>query len=166
MNVLHLQVLKQYLLKHPLSCLNLTVNLYLSMINLDLCLYDYFEGDIRPNYFKLKNSQNIPSWRKVFQNTKFNNVLENNFSNKNRIHKFSPRNKLLHNVVCFSCGKFGHKDYSCYLSKYNVFNMNANMKWIPKFVNTNFLGPKQVWVPKCQFWISLFLGLFESLQEK
>ena len=29
--------------------------------------------------------------------------------------------------------------------------MNANMKWIPKFVNTNFLGPKQVWVPKCQF---------------
>ena len=24
------------------------------------------------------------------------------------------------------------------------------MKWIPKYVNANILGPKQVWVPKDQ----------------
>ena len=74
-----------------------------------ICHYCGVEGHIRPKCFKLKNSQNIHLGRKVSQNTKFNNVLENNFSNKNRIHKFSPRNKFLHNVVCFSCGKFGHK---------------------------------------------------------
>ena len=28
--------------------------------------------------------------------------------------------------------------------------MNANMKWIPKIVKNNFLGPKQVWVPKAR----------------
>ena len=84
----------------------------------------------------------IHSRRKFSQNIKFNNIIRNNFSIENRTHKFSPRNKFLHDVVCFSCGKFEHKDYSCYLSKYNVFNMNANMKWIPKFVKTNFLGPK------------------------
>ena len=94
-----------------------------------ICHYCSVEGHIKPKCFKLKNSQNIHLGKKVSQNTKFNNVLENKFSNKNRIHKFSPRNKFLHNV-CFSCGKFGHKDYSCYLSKYNVFNMNANMKCV------------------------------------
>ena len=54
-------------------------------------------------------------------------------------------------MLFVSPGKFGHKDYSCYLYKYNVFNMNANMKWIPKCVKTNFLGLKQVSVPKGQF---------------
>ena len=39
MNVLLLQVIKQYLLKN-ISCLSLThVHLHLRMINLDLCLY-------------------------------------------------------------------------------------------------------------------------------
>ena len=101
-----------------------------------ICHYCGVESHIRPNCFKLKNSQNIPSRRKFSQNIKFNNVLRNNFCIQNRIHKLSPRNKFLHDVVCFSCGKF--------------FNMNANM--IPKFVKTYLLlGPKQVWVPKGQF---------------
>ena len=66
-----------------------------------ICHYCGVEGHIRPKCYKLKNSQNIHVGRKVSQNTKFNNALENNFSNKNRIHKFSPRNKLLHNVCLF-----------------------------------------------------------------
>ena len=94
-------------------------------IFVSICHYCGVEGHIRPNCFKLKNSQNIPHQRNFSQNIKFNTVLWNNFSIENIIHKLSPRNKFLHDVVCFSSGKF--------------FNMNANM--IPKFVKTNLLGP-------------------------
>ena len=46
-------------------------------------IYHYcgVEGHIRLNCFKLKNSQNIHLGIKVSQNTKFNDVLKNNFSN-------------------------------------------------------------------------------------
>ena len=66
-----------------------------------ICHYCGVEGHIRPNCFKLKNSQNIHSGGKFSQNINFNNVLRNNFSIQNRIHKLSPRNKSLHDVVCF-----------------------------------------------------------------
>ena len=64
------------------------------------------EGHTRSNCFKLKNSQNIPSRRKFSQNVKFSNVLRNNFSIENRIHKLSPRNKFMHDAVCVSCVSF------------------------------------------------------------
>ena len=67
-----------------------------------ICHYCGVEGHIRPNCFKLKNSQNINSTRKFSQNIKFNNVIRNNFSIENKTHKFSLRNKFLHDVVCFS----------------------------------------------------------------
>ena len=103
-----------------------------------ICHYCGVEGHIRPKCFKLKNSQNIPLGRKVSQNTKFNNVLENNFSNKNRIHKFSPRNKFLHNDVCFSCGKFGHKII------------------LVTYPNTMFLIWMQIWNGFLNLWILTF----------
>ena len=92
------------------------------------------EDHTRRNCLKLKNSQNIISGRKFSQNIKFNNVLRNNFSIENRIHKLSPRNKFLH-VVCFWCGKF--------------FNMNASI--IPKFVKINLLGPNEYGYQKINF---------------
>ena len=59
---------------------------------------------------------------------------------------------ICHNcgVVCFSYGKYEHKAYSCYLSRSNTCNVYEKIKWIPKYVNANFLGPKQVWVSNDQ----------------
>ena len=78
----------------------------MSLLFVPICHYCGVEGHIRPNGFKLKNSQNIPSERNFSQNVKFNNVLRNNFSIENRIHKLSPRNKFMHDVVCFSVVSF------------------------------------------------------------
>ena len=108
------------------------------------------EGHVRPWCFKLKYAHTTSSRRKFSHRTKFYNALRKNFSKKSRGHKFAVKNKSLHNVVCFSCGKYGHKVYSCYLSRSNVCNVHGKMKWIPKYVNANILGLKQVWVPKDQ----------------
>lgn len=108
------------------------------------------EGHIRPKCFKLKYAQNTYSRRNFSQRAKFYIAPRKNFSNKSRVHKFVMKNKSLHNVVCFSCGKYGHKAYSCYLSRSSACNVYEKMKWIPKYVNANILGPKQVWVPKDQ----------------
>ena len=108
------------------------------------------EGHIRPKCFKLKYAQNTYSKRNFSQRAKFYIAPRKNFSNKSRVHKFVMKNKSLHNVVCFSCGKYGHKAYSCYLSRSSACNVYEKMKWIPKYVNANILGPKQVWVPKDQ----------------
>ena len=108
------------------------------------------EGHIRPKCFKLKYAQNTYSRRNFSQRAKFYIAPRKNFSNKSRVHKFVMKNKSLHNVVCFSCGKYGHKAYSCYLSTSSACNVYEKMKWIPKYVNANILGPKQVWVPKDQ----------------
>ena len=106
------------------------------------------EGHIRPKCFKLKYAQNTYSRRNFSQRAKCYIAPRKNFSNKSRVHKFVMKNKSLHNVVCFSCGKYGHKAYSCYLSRSSACNVYEKMKWIPKYVNANILGPKQVWVPK------------------
>lgn len=108
------------------------------------------EGHIRPKCFKLKYAHNTSSRRNFSQRAKFYNAPRENFSKKSKVHKYVLKDRSLHNLVCFSCGKYGHKAYSCYLSRSNAFNANAKMKWIPKFVNANTLGPKQVWVPKNQ----------------
>ena len=108
------------------------------------------EGHIRPKCFKLKYAQNTYSRRNFSQRAKFYIAPRKNFSKKSRVHKFVMKNKSLHNVVCFSCGKYGHKAYSCYLSRSSACNVYEKMKWIPKYVNANILGPKQVWVPKDQ----------------
>ena len=108
------------------------------------------EGHIRPKCFKLKYAQNTYSRRNFSQRAKFYIAPRKNFSNKSRVHKFVMKNISLHNVVCFSCGKYGHKAYSCYLSRSSACNVYEKMKWIPKYVNANILGPKQVWVPKDQ----------------
>ena len=108
------------------------------------------EGHIRPKCFKLKYAQTTYSRRNFSQRAKFYIAPRKNFSNKSRVHKFVMKNKSLHNVVCFSCGKYGHKAYSCYLSRSSACNVYEKMKWIPKYVNANILGPKQVWVPKDQ----------------
>lgn len=113
-----------------------------------ICHYCGVEGHIRPKCFKLKYAQTTR--RNFSQRAKFHNAPRKIFSKKSKMHKFVVKDNSLHNVVCFSCGKYGHKSYSCYLSKSYAFNKNAKMKWIPKFVNANLLGPKQVWVPKDQ----------------
>jgi len=114
-----------------------------------ICHYCGVKGHIRPKCFKLKYAHTT-SRRKFSPKAKFHNTLRNNFSKKSRVHNFIIRDKSLYNVVCFSCGKYGHKSYSCYLSKSNVVNVDAKVKWIPKFKNANLLGPKQIWVPKDQ----------------
>lgn len=116
---------------------------------LPICHNCGVEGHIRPKCFKLKYAHTT-SRRKFSHRAKVYNAQRKIFSKKSKAYKFVVKNESLHNVVCFSCGKYGHKAYSCYLSRSKAFNTNAKMKWLPKFVNDNTLGPKRVWVPKNQ----------------
>ena len=72
------------------------------------------------------------------------------FSRKSRVHKFVVKDKSLQNVVCFSCGKYERKAYSCYLFRSNICNIYGKMKLISIYVNGNILKHRQVWVPKDQ----------------
>ena len=105
-----------------------------------VCHYCGVEGHIRPKCFKLKNSQNIHLGRKVYQNTKFNNALKNNFTNLV---------EQINSCIMLFVSRVVSLDIKIILVTYPN-TMSSNMKWNPKFVKTNFIGLKQVWVPKGQ----------------
>ena len=83
MNVLHLQVLKKYLLKHPPLCLSLThASLYLSTINLDLCLYVIIVVTTL-NFHILKVATNVSCSSIMRKYNSYMNIIDNvNFKKK------------------------------------------------------------------------------------
>ena len=93
------------------------------------CHFCGVKGHIRPNCFKLKNAQRM------------------NLFKKKAVQNQLVKKTFFLNVVCYSCGKIGHKIDTCYLRRMNYNNFGTNLKWVPKSLLTNNEGPKK-WVPK------------------
>ena len=61
----------------------------------------------------------------------------------------------LSNIICFKCGKIGHKAYACLSNK--IVSTNVKKIWISKgTIMTNLKGPKLVWVLKVKTWFYVY----------
>ena len=46
-------------------------------------------------------------------------------------------------IICYAYNKVGHLKFNC-----STKHKSLKYIWVPKGTMTNYVGPKQVWVPK------------------